>query len=103
MTRRMTVRNLLIASILCAAVGIVVFAGQTPPPQTPAPSADPYANNAAPGATTFPLAAPAGKAGGAKTTPTPGGVNQGPFDPGTWRYGGAFNPPQGAKIWNPVK
>ena len=61
MTRRMTVRNLLIASILCAAVGIVVFAGQTPAPQTPAPNADPYANNAAPGTTQFPLAAPAGQ------------------------------------------
>ena len=30
-------------------------------------------------------------------------MNQGPFDPATWKYGAAFNPPQGAKIWNPVK
>ena len=30
-------------------------------------------------------------------------VNQGPFDPSTWKYGPAFNPPAGAKIWNPVK
>ena len=33
----------------------------------------------------------------------PGAVNQGPFDPATWKYGPAFNPPPGAKIWNPVK
>ena len=32
-----------------------------------------------------------------------GAVNQGPFDPATWKYGPAFNPPAGAKIWNPVK
>ena len=96
-------KNLLIAAILCSAVGIVVFAGQTPAPQTPAPSADPYANNAAPGATQFPLAAPAGKDSGARTTAPAGALNQGPFDPATWKYGAAFNPPQGAKIWNPVK
>src|SRR5438046_3012118 len=103
MTRRMTVRKLLIASVLCAAVGIVVFAGQaqTPAPQTPAPNADPYANNAAPGATQFPLAAPAGKDSGARTTAPAGALNTGPFDPTTWKYGGAFNPPAGSKIWNP--
>ena len=61
-------KNLLIASTLCAAVAIVALAGQaqTPAPQAPAPSADPYANNAAPGATQFPLAAPAGKDSGAR-------------------------------------
>src|SRR5204863_68837 len=32
-----------------------------------------------------------------------GAVNQGPFDPATWKYGPAFNPPPNAKIWNPVK
>ena len=68
-----------------------------------APSADPYANNAAPGATAFPLAAPAGKDSGARTTAPAGAVNQGPFDPATWKYGTAFDPPPGAKIWNPVK
>ena len=85
-------KYLLIACALFLAVGIVAFAGQTPAPQTPAPSADPYANNAAPGATQFPLAAAAGKDSGARTTAPAGAVNQGPF-----------NPPQGAKIWNPVK
>ena len=29
--------------------------------------------------------------------------NTGPFDPATWKFGTAFNPPPGAKIWNPVK
>jgi 2-keto-3-deoxy-L-rhamnonate aldolase RhmA len=97
------VKQLSLAAILCAAVGIVAFAGQTPAPQTPAPSADPYANNAVPGATQFPLAAPAGKDSGARTTAPAGALNQGAFDPATWKYGTAFNPPPGAKIWNPVK
>ena len=72
-------KNLSIAAILCAALGIVAFAGQTPAPQPPAPSADPYANNAAPGSTQFPLAAPAGKDSGAKNTAPAGAVNTGPF------------------------
>jgi 2-keto-3-deoxy-L-rhamnonate aldolase RhmA len=52
---------------------------------------------------TSPLAAPAGKDSGAIRTALPNGVNQGPFNPATWKYGPAFNPPPGAKIWNPVK
>ena len=32
-----------------------------------------------------------------------GATNQGAFDPATWKYGTAFNPPAGSKIWNPVK
>jgi len=30
-------------------------------------------------------------------------VNQGPYDMNAWKYGSAFNPPAGTKIWNPVK
>jgi 2-keto-3-deoxy-L-rhamnonate aldolase RhmA len=71
--------------------------------QTPPPSADPYANNADAGKTQFPLAAPAGKDTGAITNALPGGVNQGMVDPATWKYGPAFDPPAGSKIWNPVK
>jgi 2-keto-3-deoxy-L-rhamnonate aldolase RhmA len=107
------VRHLSIAAVLCAFLGIVAFAGQTPSPAQqpaqpprpaqPAPSADPYANNPNPGATQFPLAAPAGKDSGARATAPAGAVNQGPFDPGTWKYGSAFNAPAGAKIWNPAK
>src|SRR5689334_12286386 len=63
--------------------------------QQPAANADPYANNAAPGTTQFPLAAPAGKDSNARQTAPQGAVNQGPFDPATWKYGPAFNAPEG--------
>jgi len=71
--------------------------------QQPAPNADPYANNAAPGTTQFPLAAPAGKDSNAFNVAPPGAVNQGPFDASKWKYGNAFDAPAGSKIWNPVK
>jgi 2-keto-3-deoxy-L-rhamnonate aldolase RhmA len=102
-------KNLLYAVTLGTGIAIGVFAVQTPraqqaqAPQTPAPTADPYANNAAPGTLAFPLAAPAGKDSGARATAPAGAVNQGPFDPATWKYGTAWNPPAGSKIWNPVK
>jgi 2-keto-3-deoxy-L-rhamnonate aldolase RhmA len=76
---------------------------QTPPPSAPAPSIDPYANNPNPGAATFPLAAPAGADSNARNVAPPGSVNSGPFSAATWKYGTAFAPPPGAKIWNPVK
>src|SRR5216683_2752650 len=98
---RIDVKHLLIAGVLLGALTIVAFAGQTA--QQPPPSADPYANNARPGATQFPLAAPAGKDSGALTTAPAGATNQGPFSPGTWKYGGAFDAPPNGKIWNPVK
>jgi len=89
------------------ALAIAVFAAlaaqaQTPPAQ-PAPSADPYATNPAAGTMTFPMAAPAGTDSKARMAAPAGAVNQGPFDPATWKYGPAFNPPPAAKIWNPVK
>ena len=105
-------RQLGFAAIVCAAVGLAASGAQTqqpPPAQTaPAPTpgspgtpatstADPYAGNAAPGATKFPLAAPAGKDSNASTVAPPGAVNQGAFDPATWKYGPAFNPPAGAQ------
>jgi 2-keto-3-deoxy-L-rhamnonate aldolase RhmA len=55
------------------------------------------------GASQFRLAAPAGKDSDASRTAPAGAINQGPFDPATWKYGPAFNAPAGAKIWNPVK
>jgi 2-keto-3-deoxy-L-rhamnonate aldolase RhmA len=102
------VRQIFLSAILCAAlIGTLASQAQNPPPQNPqpkpTPTADPYATNPDAGAGKFPLAAPAGKDSGARTTPLPGGVNQGPFDPTSWKYGPAFNPPPGAKIWNPVK
>lgn len=69
----------------------------------PASTADPYANNPDAGKLKFPLAAPAGKDSGASTKALPNGVNQGPIDPATWKYGPNFNPPPNSKIWNPVK
>src|SRR6266540_1177035 len=101
------------SAVACAALGIGVLAAQTQnrPAQTPppapagqsAPSADPYLRNAAAGTTDFPLAAKAGQDSHARTSAPPGALNQGPFDPGTWKYGSAFDPPAGAKVWNPVK
>jgi 2-keto-3-deoxy-L-rhamnonate aldolase RhmA len=97
-------RRLLVACAVCALFGVATLAiqAQNAPTQAP-PSADPYANNAVPGATEFPLAAPAGTDSNAKTVAPPGAVNQGPFDPATWRYGPAFDAPAGARLWNPVK
>src|SRR5947209_7915609 len=66
--------------------------------QQPAPNADPYANNASPGTTQFPLAAPAGKDSNAFNVAPPGAVNQGPFDPLKWKYGNAFDAPAGSKM-----
>src|SRR6476659_10224586 len=102
------VKHLLSAAPLAAALGIATFLaqGQNAPArkgQTPAPSADPYANNPDAGKLQFPLAAPAGKDSGAITTSLPGGVNQGMIDPKTWKYGPAFNAPPNTGIWNPVK
>src|SRR5882672_6386891 len=98
-TGRMTVKHLLLAVVVSATLAIAAFAAQTqnPPAQQPPPTADPYANNATPGTAAFPLAAPAGKDSGARMLAPPGAANQGPFDPATWKYGGAFDPPQGAK------
>ena len=105
-------KRLLIVAVLGVTLGMTTFWAQsqgaapqnpqTPPPQ-PAAGADPYANNAAPGTTTFPLAAPAGKDSNARQIAPPGAVNQGAFNSGAWKYGPAFMPPAGARIWNPVK
>src|SRR5262245_17244617 len=53
--------------------------------------------------TQFPMAAPAGVDSKAREVAPPGAVNQGPFDMKTWKYGTAFTPPAGAKVWNPAK
>jgi hypothetical protein len=98
------VKDHYLAAAAILALGLVTLAAQTQnPPPPPKPTADPYANTPKPGATNFPLAAPAGKDSGAKNTPPPGSVNQGPFDPATWKFGPAFDPPPGTKVWNPVK
>ena len=97
-------KPLLVAVVVCLVVTGGVYSAQSQnPPAQPAPSIDPYANNPNAGTTTFPLAAPAGADSKAKTVAPAGSVNGGPFDPATWKYGPAFNPPAGAKVWNPVK
>ncbi len=93
----------LFVTAACAALMIATFAAQEQNPQAPPRSADPYIGNAAAGTTEFPLAAPAGKDSNAVTAPPGGAVNQGPFDPATWKYGPAFNAPAGSKVWNPVR
>jgi 2-keto-3-deoxy-L-rhamnonate aldolase RhmA len=92
-------------AMVCATLTAAVFGAQTQAPQTPPPpsNADPYLNNAAAGTMTFPLAARAGVDSHAREIAPPGAVNRGPFDPATWKYGPAFAPPAGSKIWNPVK
>lgn len=98
-------KHLFLNVALSTVLGIFALQAQAQAPaagQRP-PSADPYANNPDAGKQEFPLAAPAGKDSGAINTPLPGSVNQGPFDPATWKYGSRFDPPAGAKIWNPVK
>jgi 2-keto-3-deoxy-L-rhamnonate aldolase RhmA len=109
-----TMRRLLFSAAMCAAVGLAALGvlAQNPPAQgqpgqtqttPPKPSADPYITNKDAGKTQFPLAAPAGTDSNARGVAPPGAVNQGRFDPGTWKYGPAFNAPPNAKIWNPVK
>jgi 2-keto-3-deoxy-L-rhamnonate aldolase RhmA len=92
-------------SLLSLSMGAQAPAPAQPPPATKpqTPTADPYATNASPGATTFPLAAPAGVDSKAKDTAPPFATNTGPFNPGGWKFGTAFDPPANAGLWNPVK
>ena len=98
-----------IVCVTLAATALTLSAQNPPPrpanatPQTPAPTADPYANNPNAGATQFPLAAAAGKDSGAKSAAPAGAANQGAFDPATWKYGSSFAVPAGSKVWNPAK
>ncbi len=78
---------------------LTAIAAQSP---SPAPTGAQPSYAAASPPVTSPLSAPAGRDSGAINTALPNGVNQGPFDPSTWKYGPAFNPPSGATIWNPV-
>src|SRR5947208_3215371 len=101
--RRMFFLAIAAAIFAAAAFGFQNRGTQGGRGQQPTPNADPYANNATPGTTQFPLAAPAGKDSNAFNVAPPGAVNQGPFDASKWKYGNAFDAPAGSKIWNPVK
>jgi hypothetical protein len=77
----------LVTTAIIGALASVFFAGvqaqsnsATNPPT--AVVADPYANNAAPGTTRFPLAAPAGVNSNAVDNAPAAGANQGHFSPG---------------------
>ena len=89
-------KRMLFSVALVAAVGLGTVAADSQ-------VADPYANNAAAGTLKFQLTAPAGVDSKAMERSLPGAVNTGRFNDKTWKYGTAFNPPPGAKIWNPVK
>jgi 2-keto-3-deoxy-L-rhamnonate aldolase RhmA len=100
------VKRLLFVAAVVAAVGMATFSAQGQNAQPARQGGAPQPAAAAPAAgadAQFPLAAPAGKDSGAISTAPPGAVNQGPFNPATWKYGGAFDSPAGSKIWNPVK
>ena len=90
-----------IGMIATLAAGFACAQAPAPAQSTGAGAQPAYAIASPP--VTSPLAAPAGKDSGAIQRGLPSGVNQGPFDPATWKYGPAFDPPPGAKIWNPVK
>jgi 2-keto-3-deoxy-L-rhamnonate aldolase RhmA len=92
----------LLMGTLLATAGLMVLAQVTT--QTGGSAvADPYANNAAPGTTQFPLAAPSGVDSEALDSAPAEAANQGLFKPSTWQYGTRFDPPADATIWNPVK
>lgn len=104
MTHRRSTIVMVTALVLAAFVGRArMEQAQAPRPQTAAPSADPYANNAAPGASEFPLAARAGVDSKARETAPPGAANTGRFDPAGWKFGNATAPPPNAALWNPAK
>src|SRR5258705_12730830 len=88
-------KRLLFLVVACAALAIAAFAAQTS--QTPAPSADPYANNARPGTTQFPLAAPAGEERPARGVAPPRAIHQSPLKAADLEDRGAVGPPPGAK------
>jgi len=104
-------KQLIPAVWVCGALALGTFAlqAQSRPPQAPAPappavpSADPYAGNAAPGASQFPLAAAAGVDSRARDQAPAGAANQGAFDPAAWKFGAATAAPAGSKLWNPAK
>ena len=54
-------RHVAFSFAFCVVLGLATFALEAQDPQRPPSTADPYAGNAAPGATAFPLAAPGGK------------------------------------------
>ncbi len=90
--------RLTLSGIACAVLGVTSLLLA----QTGQPTSSPATGNQG-GTTEFRLAAPAGSDSDARRVAPAGAINQGPFDPATWKYGPAYNPPAGGKPWNPVK
>ena len=93
-------KSFLMAAIagVIAIVAVGAQQQQQPPREQPSATEDAVATGG-----NFPLAAKAGQDSNARSVAPPGAVNQGPFDMTKWKYGTAWNAPQGSKIWNPVK
>ena len=93
-------KSFLMAAIagVIAIVAVGAQQQQQPPREQPTATEDAVATGG-----NFPLAAKAGQDSNARSVAPPGAVNQGPFDMTKWKYGTAWNAPQGSKIWNPVK
>src|SRR5690242_16332598 len=89
---------LLFAAVTSVVAIAAVTAQQQQRPEAPSATEDAVATGG-----NFPLAAKAGQDSNAKNVAPPGAVNQGPFDINKWKYGPAWNAPDGSKIWNPVK
>ena len=51
----------------------------------------------------YPLAAKAGEDSHAFDKAPASATNQGKFDDKTWKFGHAYDPPPGSKLWNPAK
>jgi 2-keto-3-deoxy-L-rhamnonate aldolase RhmA len=51
----------------------------------------------------YPLAAKPGEDSHAIDKAPAGALNQGKFDDKTWKFGKAYDAPEGSKLWNPVK
>src|ERR1044071_4819631 len=92
-------KKTIFAAAVAAFIAIAAVTAQQPQ-QREQPSAT---EDAVASGGNFPLAAKAGQDSNAKSVAPPGAVNQGAFDMNTWKYGPAWNPPAGSKIWNPVK
>ena len=96
LARSSTMNRFIFSGIACAVLGSAALLSA----QTGQPTQSPATVNQQ--ETQFKLAAPAGRDSDARSVAPAGAINQGAFDPATWKYGPAFNPPAGVTLWNPV-
>ncbi len=74
-------RHVALSFAFCVVLGLAAFALEAQDPQRPPSTADPYAGNAAPGATAFPARRPGWQRQQRRQVAPPGAANQGAFDP----------------------